>query len=261
MPNNSMEDTPQQTLGTPAVPATPQEKKLLAPVWHTFVLVALMMVNSYFTATHMPRIIDGAGTGSSRARLLQYGLTIAFEFFLLFLVWIGLRLRRVRIREIIGGRWNTPEDFLLDIGIAAGFWVAAAAVLLGLGLLLRLNDPSQVNDIKQRLGSIIPHTALDTALWIGLSATAGFVEEILFRGYLQRQIAAIAGNLWIGLAVSAVIFGAGHGYEGVRRMLLIVVYGAMFGILAHFRKSLRPGMMAHAWHDALAGIILRFFPK
>jgi hypothetical protein len=36
-------------------------------------------------------------------------------------------------------------------------------------------------------------------------------------------------------------------------MALIFVYGAMFGFLALWRKSLRPGMMVHAWHDAFSG--------
>lgn len=38
-------------------------------------------------------------------------------------------------------------------------------------------------------------------------------------------------------------------------MALIAVYGAMFGFLALWRRSLRPGMMAHAWHDSFEGIL------
>jgi hypothetical protein len=36
---------------------------------------------------------------------------------------------------------------------------------------------------------------------------------------------------------------------------LISVYGAMFGALAHWRRSVRPGMIAHAWHDAFTGLV------
>jgi hypothetical protein len=39
-------------------------------------------------------------------------------------------------------------------------------------------------------------------------------------------------------------------------MVQIGVFGLMFGVLAHFRKSLRPGMIAHAWHDSFSGIVL-----
>jgi hypothetical protein len=34
----------------------------------------------------------------------------------------------------------------------------------------------------------------------------------------------------------------------------IAIFGAMYGLLAIWRKSLRPGMMAHAWSDILSGI-------
>jgi len=98
-------------------------------------------------------------------------------------------------------------------------------------------------------------------IWIILSTVAGFVEEIVFRGYLQRQFGAITGNIYVGVLISAVFFGAGHGYEGTRRMALIAVYGIMFGLLALWRKSLRPGMIAHAWHDAFEGILLRIISQ
>jgi membrane protease YdiL (CAAX protease family) len=61
----------------------------------------------------------------------------------------------------------------------------------------------------------------------------------------------------VGVLISAIIFGASHGYEGVPRMILIGIYGLMFGLLAWWRKSLRAGMMAHAWHDAISGVFLR----
>jgi membrane protease YdiL (CAAX protease family) len=59
-----------------------------------------------------------------------------------------------------------------------------------------------------------------------------------------------------GVLISATVFGAAHGYEGGPRMMLIGIYGLMFGLLAWWRKSLRPGMIAHAWHDAISGAVL-----
>ena len=94
-------------------------------------------------------------------------------------------------------------------------------------------------------------------MWFGVSLTAGFCEEIIFRGYLQRQFAAMSNSMLLGVLLSAVVFGAAHGYEGAARMVLIGIYGLMFGLLAWWRKSLRAGMMAHAWHDALSGTVLR----
>jgi len=91
-------------------------------------------------------------------------------------------------------------------------------------------------------------------VFVLLALCAGFFEEIIFRGYLQKQIGAIARNAYAGLVIAAIIFGAGHGYQGTAQMALIALYGAMFGALVLLRKSLRPGMMAHAWQDAFSGI-------
>ncbi len=98
-------------------------------------------------------------------------------------------------------------------------------------------------------------------MFIVLSSVAGLVEEIIFRGYLQQQFAALTGNVYIGLIISAIIFGSGHGYEGLKRMVLIAIYGSLFGLLALWRKSLRPGMMAHAWHDSISGVALYLVQK
>jgi membrane protease YdiL (CAAX protease family) len=44
-------------------------------------------------------------------------------------------------------------------------------------------------------------------------------------------------------------------------MLVIGVFGMFFGLLAHFRKSLRPGMMAHAIQDSYSGIALFYLVR
>jgi hypothetical protein len=44
-------------------------------------------------------------------------------------------------------------------------------------------------------------------------------------------------------------------------MLVIAVYGCLFGLLALWRRSLRPGMMTHALQDGLAGLLARYAPR
>jgi len=226
------------------------EKKLLAPIWHTILIVVIMLANSYFTA----KLLNISGTKVAGSRTWDYIFTIGFELFLLLLVWLGLRMKRYSMRELIGGKWNTPEDFLIDVGIAIGFWVVSALILFGLAYVLGQMNQASINEMKQRLSGLVPHSGRELAIWVSLSVIAGFVEEILFRGYLQKQLGVIAGNMYVGLIGSAVIFGAGHGYEGTKNMIRIAVFGALFGLLALWRKSLRPGMMAHAFQDTFAGV-------
>ena len=77
---------------------------------------------------------------------------------------------------------------------------------------------------------------------------------------MQRQFVAWTHSAPAGVVLSAVLFGAGHIYQGAKATIVIGVYGLMFGILAEVRQNLRPGMMAHAWHDTITGLIIRFVP-
>lgn len=171
-------------------------------------------------------------------------------------VYLGIR-KRTNLRQLIGGRWSKAEDVVRDLVIACGFWLAAVTVLGAGAKLMHLDEAGKFDSLRRQLGFLIPGTTLELLVWCCVSITAGICEEIIFRGYLQRQFSAISASTFTGVLLSAVVFGAAHGYEGGARMLLIGVYGLMFGLLAWWRKSLRPGMIAHAWHDAFSGAVLR----
>ena len=234
---------PPQTSISPAPP------RLLAPWWHTALLIALLLLASLNGTRSKHAIADVS-------RALQYAWTILWEWILVGIVWLGTR-RRIRLRELIGGRWATVEDFFLDAVFAAAFWMAAMFVLGTTAWLMHLTQAGKIESLRRQIGFLVPQTNFELALWFCVCATAGFCEEIIFRGYLQRQFSMIAHSTLAGVVLSAIVFGASHGYEGVARMFLIAIFGLMFGLLAWWRKSLRAGMMAHAWHDALSGTILR----
>jgi membrane protease YdiL (CAAX protease family) len=222
--------------------------RLLAPLWHTAV-VLFVLIGASLGGSRGKHPIGGDG------KLLKYFWTMGWEWALTGFVYLGIR-KRVTLRELIGGRWANAEDFLRDLLIASGFWLLAVAVLGAGAKLMHLDEAGKFDSMRQQLGFLIPGTTLELLVWCCVSTTAGICEEIIFRGYLQRQFAAITRSMLAGVLLSAVVFGAAHGYEGGPRMLLIGVYGLMFGLLAWWRKSLRPGMIAHAWHDAISGAVL-----
>jgi CAAX protease family protein len=241
------------TVSEPIVaPPAPDKPALIAPVWHTLLITALILGNSFVAASKLGAV------QSQGSRLLLYGGTFITQLVLFLLVWFGIRLRGVRMRDLIGGKWKTVEAFLLDVGIALGFWFVAILLLAGLRIALGLIDlhnlQKSVDDAVRLLGPMAPHTYLEAGFFVLLSVCAGLFEEIIFRGYLQRQFGALGRHAVVGIVASAAIFGLGHGYQGARNMVVIGVFGAFFGILAHFRKSLRPGMMTHAFQDSIAGI-------
>ncbi len=187
-------------------------------------------------------------------RLFFYLTTMAWEWIVVGYIYWGLRRRGKSFRNIAGERWKRPLDFLRDIAIAFGFWIAAIFVL---SIVSHLVHATGMAEAARRLA---PQGLLESMLWIALSVTAGICEETIFRGYLQRQFVAWTRSAALGVLLSAVLFGAGHIYQGPKATIVIGVYGLLFGILAEARKNLRPGIMTHAWHDAITGLIIRFVP-
>jgi membrane protease YdiL (CAAX protease family) len=212
---------------------------------HTTFLLAILMAWAF-----LGRIMVGRmQTAANPHRMRFYMLTLAFEWLVFAYVIAGVRRNGQPAQIVWGTRWRSFGQFARDIGIAAAFWIIAAALLFIVAELLH------VEAARQNLQFLLPQGALELALWIALSISAGICEETIFRGYLQRQFMAFTRSAPAGILLSAAAFGAGHAYQGSRMMILIGVYGVLFGILAHWRGSVRPGMIAHAWQDSLDGLI------
>jgi len=245
-----MDETP--SIPQADIPPSLQRKFLVAPIWHTVLLVIVIVLVS-FGGTKAASHGDTHGS-----KLFLYTWNIVWQFIIVGYIWFGLRLRHVRLRDLIGGRWNDFEAFLLDVVIAAAFWIVSALALavlrFAMGTLPQAHD---AGELKRTLGFLVPGTTQELILWMLVSLTAGFCEEIIFRGYLQQQFRLLTNSALFGIIASGLLFGGGHGYQGPRMMIVLAVYGMMFGALAQWRRSLRPGMIAHAWQDAITGVVSR----
>jgi membrane protease YdiL (CAAX protease family) len=187
--------------------------------------------------------------GGADHHLALYIQTLVFEWLLLAFVLWGVRRSGAPVSAVLGTPWTTAWEFLHDLRIAAFFWIAS---LIALGVLARIIG---ITNQRENVRFMLPSGPTETVVWVALSATAGICEEAIFRGYLQRQFLALTRSAPVAIAISAVVFGAGHGYQGFRGAILIVFYGAMFGALAHWRRSVRPGMLAHGWQDTISGLL------
>jgi membrane protease YdiL (CAAX protease family) len=227
-------------------PLAPHSEKpeLLAPLWHTIVLTLFVLATAYCQSRNR---IENHQINN---RVALYCFMICLEWFLFAFVWfLGIRPTRRRLSEVIGGRWATAKDVWRDIGAALVFWLIVAAFLLLSGLTLGQNP--QMNKVLQ---AIMPRSAIEMVVWVLMSISAGFCEEFVFRGYLQKQFLALTGSNAAAIAAQALLFGVAHLYQGVKGLLIVSGYGALFGILAIVRKSLRPGMIQHVLQDSFAGI-------
>ena len=227
-------------------------RKLIAPLWHTGVLVGFFMALAGYGAYLQLKAGSGPELVETHPSTLPLYLSlIVAEWGLLRFVSVGvIKGSGMRLRDMIGGRWSRWNDVLRDIAIAGGVWALWTGVEV-------LANSRLGPDTAKGINTLLPQGPLETTVWIALSLTAGFCEEAIFRGYVQRQARALTGSVPLAVAIQAVIFGISHGYQGLRPAIAITVLGALYGALARWRKSLRPGMVLHAWMDIFGGLISR----
>lgn len=230
-------------------------RRLLAPLWHTALLIAILLLTSAGGAWLQSRPVAGPGLAAQhRGAIGVYLSALVLDWLLFYYVWAFTSKRGTPLRELVGGKWSSLRGIALDFGIALPFWVVWDFTAQGVHRLLGPDSAKSV-DI------LLPQTLLEIVVWIAVSMTAGFCEEAVFRGYLQKQFQALTGSAAVGVALQSVLFGIAHGYQGVKNVVVITVLGGLYGVLAHWRKNLRPGMIAHAWADVYGGLQMNFLSR
>ena len=233
-------------------PSDEAESRLIAPAWHTAVVLVVLFGFSAFSVWRGSQT-SGESVGP-HARMVNYAVIMVWEWLMVaFIAW-GVHRRGARIADLIAGSWPRWTAILRDLGIAVLFLVGSNVVLGIMRFALKATPTQAMRDI-------IPQTPAEIGLWMVLALTAGFCEEVIFRGYLQKQLGLMTGSAAAGLVLQGIVFGVSHGYQGAKFMLTIAVYGCLFGWLAYWRRSLRPGMLAHFLQDSVTGLLLRHFLK
>jgi hypothetical protein len=243
---------PNAPIGTQEASQDQPPSEALAPAWHTAgVLLLLLSLVALSQLT-----LRSGQIGHAHSRVFGYLMTMAIEWLIVAFIWLGARWRGASLATLAGRFSLTLRSLARDLGLAVAYLIAANIVLGIIGALLgRFMHAATNNSLK----NLLPHTGLENAVFLLLALTAGICEEMIFRGYLQRQFTGWTRNTAAGIALQGILFGAAHAYQGPPMMIVIAVYGCMFGSLACWRKSLRPGMAAHFLQDAIGGLVLAKF--
>jgi hypothetical protein len=182
----------------------------------------------------------------------MYVRTMTFECFFLAVVALGVWLRGKSLQSIFGQRWRTLGELFREAGVGVALWFVAlivVSILGGLGGHQQASDPT--------IHFLLPQSPAEMFLWVVLSMVAGIGEEAIFRGYLQRQFMAFCHSVPAGIVLSATAFGAAHLYEGWSRAVVIAASGVLYGLVAQWRGTVRPGMFAHAFQDTIAPQLIK----
>ncbi len=194
---------------------------------------------------HAGGAAGGQLAGHSQA-IPIYVTAIVMDWALFYYCWVGVHRRGGSLWSLAGGRWTSWRGVAVDLAIALPFWIVWEGAAYAVATLL---GPSSAKSVD----SLLPHSLLEILLWSATCVTAGICEEMVFRGYLQRQLHALGGSIAAAVACQGVIFGIFHGYQGCKNVITISVLGILFGLLAAWRKNLRANMIVHAWADFWEG--------
>ena len=177
--------------------------------------------------------------------------------FLLVLGVVSLWLRGERARAVgLSFRADWGRTVLAGIGAGAGYqcfslYLAEPAIARLTGQLpdVRLFAPLEGN-VHFLLISL-------TVAW----TLAACGEEFVYRGYLLTRIARALGDApraWLGaLVASSILFGAGHGYQGVSGMITAGLGGFAFGLLyLATGRNLWASVIAHGTMDTVGFVLL-----
>jgi hypothetical protein len=148
-------------------------------------------------------------------------------------------------------RWSAQLGFRTDsiwrelgIGLLAGMaaWLAVIGVLVAVALAIWWLGGEEL--LPQQPPAMIPWIAgLPIVLRVAISLSAGFVEEMFFRGYLQPRV---------GLGLSTALFVLAHAsYEQPLMLLGVGLLSVIYGLLVRWRQNLWPAIAAHALFDAV----------
>jgi membrane protease YdiL (CAAX protease family) len=218
-----------------------------------FLGIVILVVVAGYLAQH--RGGTGGGLTESHPNVIPIYLSVtAMEWLLVVFVWRGTRRRGMGFRELIGGRWAGVRDVVRDAVIALGCWGVLLAIVWAMTRLVPAGEEKSVE-------LLLPRAFDEVMAWLVTSVSAGFCEEFVFRGYVQRQFLALTQRGSLAVLGQGVVFGVMHAYQGWRPVLLITAIGVFLGVVATWRKTLRVGMIAHGWQDVwsgwLSGVILR----
>ena len=218
-----------------------------------FLLIAAGMVALGVIAQKAP-----AASGAAPAQMAShhqaipiYLTAIFMDWALLYYCWSGVRRRGGEFWELAGGRWTSWRTVAVDLAIALPFWLLWEGAAYGVHWLLALG--SLGTDNVKTVDSLLPQSLLEVIVWIATCVTAGVCEEIIFRGFVQRQLHALSGSLSLAVLGQGVIFGLFHAYQGWGNVIVISVLGVLFGVLAAWRGNLRINIITHAWTDFWEG--------
>jgi membrane protease YdiL (CAAX protease family) len=145
------------------------------------------------------------------------------------------------------GARHLEREAGIGVLVGIGAWAFVVGLLICLGVLLWMIGGSEaLPDSPPEL--MVWIAGLPIAVRIALSLSAGFFEELFFRGFLQPRI---------GITFSTILFVVAHvSYAQPLMLVGVTLLSLVFGYLVKWRQSIWSAVAAHAIFDGIQLIIV-----
>ena len=214
----------------------------------TLVLVAVVPTLGYSRFRRL--LARGDQPLPLRSKLRLYGRNVCAQWFLAVVMLLILRRHGLSAGDAGQRLADAPLTFAITLALLIVLAVVSWIVLRR----VRRAQPAALRAAVGRLRSLVPAFGLEMAAFVIVCLTAGFCEELLYRGWMVNILHAATGSTWAAVGASAIVFGMGHTYQGAKGVLRTAFIGLQLAVLYVMVGTLIPGQILHAGVDILAGV-------
>ena len=206
---------------------------------------------------------------SAKKRLNEQGPAFKHRLYAEFYLTMWALTAAIVLLWFLSGR-SAPEIGLVlsKAPVAIGTWVVAGLassyfVYTAISSVFSQKMRAQIAGQLEQGGDVSmlqPETPWQRRHFYLVSATAGFCEEVVFRGFLIGTF-AVMFSLPVAAVLAGLVFILGHTYQGLSGLLRILPITIVLTLMFVLSGSLWPGILLHFVVDAAGGVMLYFAAK
>jgi membrane protease YdiL (CAAX protease family) len=218
--------------------------------WDFWLIFFLLAVVVPWRGRHRLRELVAKPSVGPAERISLYVSTIAFQWLAAgvaaWRAWAhGLRSNQLGL--VVRSPWSICGAAVL------GAVILAALQWMNLRRISRA--PHETRGPLQVLAErILPQSTKERVPFFALAGTAGICEEFLYRGFAMAAFTRAGMPAWSVVALSSILFGLAHLYQGRGGLLGTMLLGFLFGTARITLGSVVPVTAWHAAVDVVAGI-------
>lgn len=160
--------------------------------------------------------------------------------------WVGVPgASFAAVAEPLGLRAERPgRELAIGLVAGVGAWLGVLAVVYAVAIAIQLAGAERwLQGLQRQPPEVVWMAGLPLGWKLALSLSAGFSEEVFFRGFLQKRL---------GVWAATVCFVLAHVAYGQPFLLLgVTVLSLLYGLLVRQRGNVWAAMVAHTLFDVV----------